>query len=246
MHDQNALTRTLVELADTLVDDFDVIDLLSLLVDRCVEVLDIAAAGLMLVAPEGDLRLAASSSETMRVLELFELQSQEGPCLDCHRSGEPVVNQDLTTVNGRWPLFAPVAIEAGFRSVHAIPMRLRGMVIGALNLFAAAVGPLADDDVQAGQALADMATISILQNRATIEAQTLNAQLNHALTSRIVIEQAKGVLAERAGVDMAHAFTRLRHHARSNNRILKDVAQDLLDGTLADSAFDPPGPTSTT
>ncbi len=129
------LARTLVELADTLVADFDVVDLLTLLADRCVEVLGVGAAGLMLVAPEGDLRVMASSSETMRVLELFELQSQEGPCLDCYRTGQPVVNQDLATVNGRWPRFAAKALEAGFHSVHALPLRLRGTVIGALNLF---------------------------------------------------------------------------------------------------------------
>jgi GAF domain-containing protein len=245
MADQNVLTRTLVELADTLVDDFDVIDLLTLLVDRCVATLDISAAGLMLVAPDGDLRLAASSSEAMRVLELFELQSQEGPCLDCHRTGEAVLNEDLATVNGRWPAFAPVALDAGFRSVHAIPMRLRGTTIGALNLFSTHVGSLSDDDVRAGQALADMATISILQHRVALEAQTVNAQLNQALTNRVVIEQAKGVLAERAGLEMADSFDRLRRHSRSNNLRLVDVAQALIDGTLTDNAFDPIDPTYT-
>jgi hypothetical protein len=118
---EDLLSRTFVELADTLVDAFDVVDLLTLLVDRCVEILDVSAAGLMLAAPEGDLRLAASSSETMRIVELFELQSQEGPCLDCYRTGEPVLNEDLTTVDGRWPNLAPVALDAGFRSVHALP-----------------------------------------------------------------------------------------------------------------------------
>src|SRR5580765_7003860 len=129
------LARTLVQLADTLVADYDVIELLTVLTDCCVDVLDVAAAGIMLAGPEGDLRVMASSSEAMRVLELFEVQSQEGPCLDCYRSGQPVVNQDLATVNGRWPKFAPEALAAGFRSVHALPMRLRGSVIGALNMF---------------------------------------------------------------------------------------------------------------
>ena len=127
------LARTLVELADSLVDDFDVVELLTRLADRYVELVDVAAAGLMLVAPEGDLRVVASSSEAMRVVELFELQSEEGPCLDCFRTGEPVVNQDLATVDGRWPRFAPVALEAGFKSVHALPMRLRGAVIGVVE-----------------------------------------------------------------------------------------------------------------
>src|SRR2546427_10523205 len=129
------LARTFVELADTLVDDFDVVELLSRLTDRCVEVLDVSAAGIMLVTPEGDLRVMASSSEAMRVLELFELQSQEGPCLDCYRSGEPVLNQDLATVDGRWRRFAPEALRAGFHSAHALPMRLRGTILGSLNLF---------------------------------------------------------------------------------------------------------------
>src|SRR3954469_13467240 len=132
---ETMLAKAFVELADSLVTDFDVVDLLTVLVDRCVDVLDVGAAGLMLVAPDGDLRVVVSSSEAMRILELFELQSQEGPCLDCYRSGQPVVNQDLATVDGRWPQFAPVALRAGFRSTHALPMRLRGTILGSLNLF---------------------------------------------------------------------------------------------------------------
>ena len=234
------LARTLVELADTLVDEFDVVELLTLLVDRCVEVLNVDAAGLMLVAPEGDLRLAASSSEVMRVLELFELQAQEGPCLDCHSTGEPVVNQDLTIVNGRWPSFAPVALEAGFRSVHALPLRLRGRVIGAVNLFRADEGVMDEVDVLAGQALADMATIAVLQHRAAAEAQALNEQLSFALNSRVLIEQAKGVLAERGGLDMEQAFARLRNHARNHNQRLVDVAQQVIDRTMDVGALDRP------
>jgi GAF domain-containing protein len=242
---QALLTTTLVELADTLVDDFDVVDLLTLLVDRSVAILDITASGLMLVAPEGDLRLAASSSEAMRVVELFELQSEEGPCLDCHRTGEPVLNEDLGTVNGRWPTFAPVAYQAGFRTVHAVPMRLRGRIIGALNLFDTETRPLSASDAHAVQALADIATIAILQHRAAIETQTINEQLNSALTSRIVIEQAKGVLAERAGVDMTQAFNTMRSHARTNNLRLANVAQDLIDGTLPTTRLIPPQPANT-
>ena len=234
------LARTLVEMADTLVDDFDLVELLARLVDRCVEVLDVSAAGLMLVAPEGDLRLAASSSEVMRVLELFELQAQEGPCLESYRTGEPVVNQDLAVVNGRWPVFAPVAFEAGFRSVHALPMRLRGQVIGALNLFRTGEGVLDAVDVPAAQSLADMGTIAILQYRAAIEAQRLNEQLNFALNSRILIEQAKGVLAERAGIDIEQAFSRLRGYARNHNARLVNVAQQVIDHTLDAGSFDPP------
>jgi GAF domain-containing protein len=234
------LARALVELADTLVEDFDVVELLTRLVDRCVGVLGVSAAGLMLVAPEGDLRLAASSSEAMRVVELFELQAQEGPCLDCYRTGAPVVNQNLAIVNGRWPNFAPVALDAGFRSVHALPMRLRGQVIGAVNLFRADEGAMEETDVLAGQALADMATIAILRHRAAAEAQVLNEQLSFALNSRILIEQAKGVLTGRAGLDMDQAFSRLRNHARNHNLQLVDVARQIIDRTLDTAALDPP------
>ncbi len=234
---QMLLIRTLVELADSLVDDFDVVELLSTLTERCVEVLGVSAAGVLLVAPDGDLRVVASSSEAMRVVELFELQAQEGPCLDCYRSGEAVINEDLATVNGRWPRLTPVAIEAGFRSVHALPMRLRRSVLGALNLFSSHAGAMADDDVVAGQALADVATIAILQQRAFVESRVLNEQLDHALTSRVVIEQAKGVVAERAGLNMESAFEAMRRYARSNNLRLVDVARRVIDKTLAPGAL---------
>ena len=212
---EGLLARTFVELADTLVADFDVIELLTLLAHRCVDVLEVDAAGLMLVGPDGNLRVMASSSEAMRVLELFELQSQEGPCLDCHRSGRPVVNQDLAAANSRWPRFAAEALTAGFHSVHALPLRLRGAVIGALNLFHLQADQMPPADVDAAQALADVATIAILQHRAALEAQAVNEQLNHALNSRIVIEQAKGIVAQRQGINMEQAFSTLRNHART-------------------------------
>jgi GAF domain-containing protein len=240
MSREEKLARTLVELADTLVADFDVVELLTLLTDRCVEVLNVGAAGLMLVAPEGDLRVMASSNETMRVLELFEIQAQEGPCLDCFRTGQPVVNQDLTTVNGRWPRFAAEALTAGFHSVHALPMRLRGVVIGALNLFCVEPGEMQRSDLDAAQAMADVATIAILQHRAALEAQMLNEQLNYALNSRIVIEQAKGMVAERENLNMEHAFAMLRNHARNHNLRLVDVARDIIMGKMAVATLDRP------
>ena len=230
---ETLLARTLVELADTLVDDFDIVELLTLLADRCVEVLDVAAAGLMLVGPDGDLRVMASSSETMRVLELFELQSEEGPCLECYRTGGSVVYEDLTGGNDRWPRFGAEALAAGFKSVHALPMRLRGTVIGALNLFRTDPGQMVEADIDAAQALADVATIAILQHRAVLAAGVVNEQLQHALNSRIVIEQAKGMVGERAGLDMAEAFARLRNHARSHNLRLADVAADVINGKLS-------------
>ena len=240
MSREAVLARTLVDLADTLVDDFDVVELLTRLADRCVEMFDVSAAGLMLVAPEGDLRVVASSSEEMRLVELFELQSDEGPCPDCYRTGEAVLNQNLARDCGRWPRFGPVALAAGFRSVHALPMRLRGATIGALNLFRADEGLLEEADVVAAQALADVATIAILQHRAAIQTHVVNEQLNHALNSRIMIEQAKGILAERAGLDMNDAFSWLRNHARNHSLLLIDVAQSVIDGSVAP---DPPRPT---
>jgi GAF domain-containing protein len=233
------LAKTFVELADSLVTDFDVVDLLTLVVDRCVDVLDVGAAGLMLLGTDDELRVMASSSEAMRVLELFELQSQEGPCLDCYREGQPVVNQDLATVDGRWPRFRAEAVQAGFKSVHALPMRLRGQVIGALNLFHIESGAMRETDIEAAQALADVATITILANRAAFEAQVLNEQLTHALNSRVLIEQAKGMVAERLRLDMEGAFKTLRSHARNHNRKLIDLAQEVIAGVMAPGDLDP-------
>lgn len=242
MSRESVLARTMVELADTLVDDFDIVDLLTTLVDRCVEVLDVAAAGLMLGTSAGELQLITASSETMRVVELFELQTAEGPCLDSYRSRRPVVNQDLTEAADRWPLFAPVAVREGFRAADAIPMRLRGEIIGALNLFRTEFGSLNDDDVVIAQALADIATIAILQNRDSTAKQDVNTQLQTALTSRIVIEQAKGMLAERRQIVPDEAFTHLRAYARSHNLRLVDVARSTLDGTLDPSTIAPASP----
>ena len=233
------LARTMVQLADSLVADFDVVDLLTVLVDRSVEVLDVSAAGLMLSGPDGDARVVASSSDAMRVLELFELPAAEGPCFDCLRSGEPVMDGDLGASIDRWPRFAAHATAAGFRSASALPMRLRGRILGALNLFRDEPGPMSADDVVIAQAFADIATIAILQHRAATEARTLNENLTYALNSRIVIEQAKGVLAERSGVGMPEAFERLRRHARRDNLRLADLARAVIDGSVAESALDP-------
>ncbi len=232
------LAAAFVQLADTLVADFDVVDLLTVLVDGCVDVLDVEAAGLMLVSPEGDLRVMASSSETMRVLELFEIQSQEGPCLDCYHSGQAVINQDLATAHDRWPRFTVEALAVGFTSVHALPMRLRGSILGALNLFHSESRELSSADIDAGQALADVATIAILHHRAAQEAQTLNDQLSYALNSRIVIEQAKGMIAEREGFSVDRAFVKLRNHARNHNLRLVDVAHSVINGELVVSGMD--------
>lgn len=229
---ESRLAQTLVELADTLVDDFDVVDLMSLLVERSVELLDASAAGLVLTDNSGTLRLMASTSETMELVELFQVQNDQGPCFDSYRSGEAVIVEDLTEAAERWPRFAPYAIESGFYAAHALPMRLRRQVIGALNLFRTEPGALDEADVSAGQALADLATIAILQARDVHDTGVVVDQLQHALHSRIVIEQAKGVLAERAGIGMDVAFARLRAHARSRQLKLAHVAEDVIAGRL--------------
>ena len=225
---EERLVQTLVELADTLVDDFDVIEFLHLLTRRATELLDQVEAGLLLADPGGHLQLMASSSEKTRALELFQLQNEEGPCLECYRTGQPVIAEDLDAERDRWPRFVPEACKDGFAAVHAVPLRLRQDVIGALGLFGATAGRLSDADLMACQGMAHIATISLLNYRAIDEAHTCTNQLQFALNSRVVIEQAKGVLAERAGIDMDEAFHVLRRYARSNNRRLSEVADGVV------------------
>jgi GAF domain-containing protein len=229
---EESIVQSLVDMADTLVDDYDVVDLLTGLTDRCVNLLGVAAAGVMLASPEGDLRLVASSSEAMRVLEVFELQTQEGPCLDAYRTGQRVEHENLRAGAGRWPQFATVALEAGFQSAFALPLRLRDVTIGAMNLFHVQQAPMDERDVIVARAFADLAAISVLHHRGVTETQRINEQLTGALSSRVVIEQAKGVISVLAGVDLAEAFNRLRSHARNHNLRLTDVAQAAINGTL--------------
>jgi GAF domain-containing protein len=228
--DRQLLSETFVELTDTMVADFDIIDFLHVLTDRSTQLLDVAAAGLLLADPRGELRVVAASSEAARLLELFQLQGGQGPCLDCFRSGLPVTSADLAA-DARWPQFAAASQRAGFAAVQALPMRLREQVIGALNLFRTSTGALDPADIRVGQALADVATIGLLHERSMRRSDALNEQLQTALNSRVVIEQAKGKLAERLGLDMDQAFTVLRDHARSSNRRMSDLAQALINGT---------------
>jgi transcriptional regulator with GAF, ATPase, and Fis domain len=228
--DGQLLSETFVELTDTLVADFDVIDFLQVLTDRSAQLLDVSAAGLLLDDQRGELRVVAASSEAARLLEQLQVQLGQGPCLDCFRSGRAVTATDLGA-DQRWPLFADAAAQAGFGAVQALPMRLRAQVIGALNLFRAAPGDFDPMNVRVGQALADVATIGLLHERNMRRRDTLNEQLQAALTSRVVIEQAKGKLAERLGLDMDQAFNVLRDYARARNLRLSDLARAFIDGT---------------
>ena len=237
---EELVVRALVEMADTLVGDFDVVELLTGLASRCVELLGISAAGVMVATVQGDIRLVASSSEAMRVLELFELQTEEGPCLDAYRSGEQVDHLILGAGSGPWPRFSVAALESGFQSVSALPLRLRDTTNGALNLFSVDVAPMSEPNTVVARAFADLAAISILQHRSADEHQRTNEQLSYALNSRIVIEQAKGIIAERAGVDLSGAFDRLRGYARDHNLRLTEVARAAVDGTLDPGAWSMP------
>src|SRR3954470_1266863 len=229
---ERAVVEMFVSLADTLVDDYDVVEVLHHLVYSCVSLLDVTAAGLLLDDQRGQLALVASSSEETRLLEVFQLQNNQGPCLDCVRNRALVTSGDLESDIARWPVFVPEALAAGFRSVTAVPLRLRNEVIGGLNMFGATPRSLSDADLRLAQALADAATIGILQQRAVHRTSVLAEQLQLALNSRVSIEQAKGVIAERHSVSMDVAFEALRRYARDNNLKLHDVAGGVVSGAI--------------
>jgi GAF domain-containing protein len=236
--DTDLLSDTFIELADTMVDEFDVIDFLHMLTDRTVQLLGASAAGVMVADPRGELRVAAASTEEAGLLELFQLQNDQGPCLECFRTGRSVTAADLSAAAQRWPRFAQAAVQAGFVTVEALPMRLRDQVIGALNLFRAEQGSFDPADLRIAQALADVATIGLLHERNVRRSETVAEQLQAALNSRVMIEQAKGKLAERLGIDMDRAFRMLRDYARNSNQHLTDVARDFVTAGTAD--FPPP------
>ena len=239
------LADAFVGLADTLVDDYDVIDVLDRLVGHSVALLAADAAGIMLVDLQGRLRVVASSNEESDWTELMQVQADEGPCVECIRTGRPVTVTDLDSAEARWPrltaaLRKRTVPDAGrFRSVHALPLRLRGEAVGGLNLFHTRPGPLPEADLRLGQALADIATIGILQERAIQRGEVLTQQLQHALNIRVVIEQAKGVLAQLGTVPMDVAFEHLRRYARGHRLLLGDVARRVVvDRGFARSLLD--------
>lgn len=221
------LAEVFVELADSLVDDFDLIEFLQLLTVRSSHLFDVDAAGLVLADHKGRLQLMAASDEGTELLELFQLQTQEGPCQDCFRQGVAVVGADLSEAFDRWPRFAPYAVRAGYRSVHAFPMRLRREVIGALNLFSTHAGSMEESDARVVQALSDVATIALLQQRTIRRGEVLAEQLQGALNSRIVIEQAKGALVQIHDCSIAEAFDMLRRYARGRGEPLTEVARQV-------------------
>jgi transcriptional regulator with GAF, ATPase, and Fis domain len=229
---ERQLVEAFVELADTLVEDFDVVEFLSGLAERVVELGIASESGILLADETGDLQVMAASHERTHLLELFQTQNQEGPCQDCYTTGRPVSVLDLEHEHDRWPRFTPQALATGFRSVQAVPLRLRGDVLGALNLFLTYPGGIDGDSQMVVQAMADVATIGLLQQREIHRAHTVQSQLQHALHSRVSIEQAKGILSEQADLPLDEAFDLLRSHARTNNLKLATLAHHIVTGTL--------------
>jgi GAF domain-containing protein len=239
---ERRLAEIFVEVADSLVEDFDVIDLLHRLSARCVELLDVSAAGILLVDAHGELQIIAASDEHTRLLELFALQHDQGPCVECYRTGAARTNVDLTRAEATidWPYFAEQARATGYVTTHAVPLRLRNRVVGALSLFQTAPHRLGDDDIALAQALADVATIAILQQRTLEQYHVENSQLENALTSRILIEQVKGFLAERWNSSVDDAFAAFRSYARARHLRLSDLAAQIVSGDFDTSAIPAP------
>lgn len=242
---ERLLSQAFVDLTDTLVHDYDMIDLLDRLVGYSVRLLAAEAAAIMLIDAREQLHAVASSSQNADVLDLMQVQADQGPCVECIQTGEPVSVPDLSTAADRWPQFASIiSRRTTFASVHAVPLRLRGQAIGALNLFHRVPGPLPDNDLAVAQALADVATVGILQERAIHRAEVLNEQLQHALNSRVIIEQAKGILSEQLGLSMDQAFEQLRGYVRGHNLRLVDVARQLVTRELDPAALSSSAPRS--
>ncbi|WIB26887.1 GAF and ANTAR domain-containing protein [Curtobacterium sp. MCSS17_015] len=229
---EHGLVEAFVTLADTLVDDYDVIELLELLVGKAAELFDVSAAGIMLATPTDELELVASTSERSNLVGIMQIDAGEGPCIEAYRSGQVVSVGSVDELHARWPRFAEASASSGYASVHAIPLRLRNETLGSMNLYREHPGVLNEDDVVAAQALTDVATISILQQRVLEQATVARSQLQRALDSRVVIEQAKGVLAQTHAVEMDEAFRLLRSYARSHQLQLADTARQVVARTI--------------
>lgn len=229
---EQQLVDTFVSLTDSLVADYDIVDLLQTLVDNATELFDAAAAGIMLVNDLQDLEVIASTSERSNFIGLMQLQAGEGPCVEAFTTAETVSVESPAEMQRRWPRFAAASQELGYSSVHSVPLRLRDITLGSMNLFREEAGALNADDAIAARALTDVATISILQQRTTEHANIVQTQLQHALTSRVIIEQAKGFLAHTHHVDLDSAFALLRSHARSHQVCIADVARDVVDRVI--------------
>jgi GAF domain-containing protein len=227
---ERALNRAFADLAESLVGDFDVADLLHRLVTLVTELLSADAASVLLSDVQGELQVMASSSEATQTLELYQLQTGQGPCLDCYRTGRPVSIPDLTAVTNRWALFVPTAQEQGYAAVHSVPMRVRDQVLGAMNLFSAESGDLPESDLHAAQALADVATIGLLHERAS-RLDTMAKETQERVHERYLVEQAKGMLAA-SGISMDEAYDLLRHYARYRDDRLLEVSADLAAGRV--------------
>jgi transcriptional regulator with GAF, ATPase, and Fis domain len=229
---EEQLIDAFAALADTLVVGYDVVDLLQTLVENCHDFLDIAAAGILLADPTGQLEVIASTSEASNLVEIMQVDAQAGPCMEAFTTGETVHVPDLDSTPERWPEFRDEAHRQGFHAVFALPLRLRQEIIGTLNLLRSEPGDMDAVDLRAARALADVATIGILHERSLRDNNIVQIQLQHALDSRIVIEQAKGFIANRHSVSTDNAFHLIRNYARTNSLRLSDVAQQLVEQTL--------------
>jgi GAF domain-containing protein len=218
------LADVFVEIADTLIDDFDLVEFLQMLTARTSELAGMSATGLLLADQRGALQFMAASDERVHLLELFQIQADEGPCRDCFRQGSPVMHADLAVPSPRWLRFAPRAVAAGFRSVHAFPLKLRQQVIGSVGIFGSVPQQMDAADARIVQGLADVATIAILQERSIRRGEALTSQLQQALDSRIIIEQAKGAIAQLYGVTIDEAFELLRSYSRNHHQHLGHMA----------------------
>lgn len=226
-HD-SLVSAAFIEIADFLVGPYDSIDVLRTLVDHCVTLLDVTAAGIVLADQFGALQVLASTSEESQHVELLQHRAGAGPCVDAYRYGKVVTLSDIEAEGDRFPAFQSAALSQGFHSVHAIPMRVRPKTIGALNLFRTDTGSLSVADAKIAQALADLATISILHARNLQEEAVMKEQVARALGSRVLIEQAKGIIAQRDSIDMDEAFKILRAYSREHDQTLHMSAAQII------------------